>query len=52
VELQPSAGFASFSDLKLVAQGANTVVDLPGHASVTLLDLAPDQLSADDFLFV
>jgi serralysin len=44
-------GIDSFADLTLLAQGANTVIDLPTDTSVTVLDLAPDQLSAGDLLF-
>ena len=44
-------GIDSFDDLTLVAQGNNTVIDLPTDTSVTVLGIAPDQLGADDFLF-
>jgi len=40
-----------FTGLTLTRQEADTVIDT-GHGTITLIDVLPRHLSADDFLFV
>ena len=48
------AGISSFTDVQaaLSSSGNNTVIDLGGGNSITLVDVALGSLTADDFVFV
>ena len=53
IDLSAFAGIASFSDLKPMQDGSDTVIDLSAHGggTVTLQGVSPGYLDADDFAF-
>ena len=50
--MQRGAGVTSFEDLNVTQKGANTVITFAGgDGSITLVDINPSALDAEDFVF-